>query len=105
MIIYRALLGDPDVVTERNKKEWRERRRPRDYVRPTNRLPDSTLGESQEHGGTLPCREMILYDDGRSAYPEYLVKFKRLKNKKKNKLERVGAKFMNFLKIAKVRQL
>lgn len=48
---------------------------------------DSVMGERHSHGGTnlddprkpLLYREVVLYDDGRSAYPEYILRYDRYK--------------------------
>jgi hypothetical protein len=87
MIVYRASLGDVHVVRHYNSDRYkgptyRPVRRPplRDDCRPF----DSVLGERASNlgdgGGKTPLRfrEVILYDDGRAAYPEYVVQYERL---------------------------
>jgi len=91
LVLFRASLGDVHVA-----KQYEEKRYKGTLENPVRRPPtkpgrmyaahDSVMGERHSHGGTnlddprkpLLYREVVLYDDGRSAYPEYILRYDRL---------------------------
>jgi len=83
MLVYRAALGDCHIALKYDQTKYKGTSKSHPVRRPPTKpgsfeTYDSILGESTENGGdTLKFREIVLYE-GSQAYPEYLIKFKRM---------------------------
>lgn len=83
IILYRTTLGDIHIAKEYKKEIYQGIDKQHPVRRPPKKenatqLYDSVMGESRKYGGDqLNYREFIVYEGGQ-AYPEYVIRYKRL---------------------------